>query len=77
MANKRIQGSIFYDTISAAGEPGTTIGSLLGTIVRDRRIVLAVIGVIWRVHCIDDGCYLVDSHCFWTIHAEMNAILQC
>ena len=29
------------------------------------------------VHCIDDDCYLVDGHCVRTIHAEMNAILQC
>ena len=28
-------------------------------------------------HCIDEGCYLVDGHCLRTIHAEMNAILQC
>ena len=28
-------------------------------------------------HCIDEGCYVVDNHCVRTIHAEMNAILQC
>jgi len=28
-------------------------------------------------HCIDDGCYMVDGHCLRTIHAEMNAVLQC
>src|SRR5699024_10641910 len=25
----------------------------------------------------DEGCYVVDGHCVRTIHAEMNAILQC
>lgn len=25
----------------------------------------------------DEGCYVVDNHCVRTIHAEMNAILQC
>ena len=28
-------------------------------------------------HCEDDGCIIVDNHCVRTIHAEMNAILQC
>lgn len=28
-------------------------------------------------HCEDDGCMIVDNHCIRTIHAEMNAILQC
>lgn len=28
-------------------------------------------------HCIDEGCYIVDNHCVRTVHAEMNAILQC
>jgi dCMP deaminase len=28
-------------------------------------------------HCEDIGCMIVDKHCVRTIHAEMNAILQC
>jgi len=28
-------------------------------------------------HCEEDGCIIVDNHCIRTIHAEMNAILQC
>ena len=28
-------------------------------------------------HCEDDGCMIVDNHCVRTIHAEMNAIIQC
>jgi dCMP deaminase len=28
-------------------------------------------------HCEDDGCIIVDNHCVRTIHAEMNAIIQC
>lgn len=28
-------------------------------------------------HCEDIGCLIVDNHCIRTIHAEMNAILQC
>ncbi|MCX7876911.1 MAG: deaminase [Melioribacteraceae bacterium] len=28
-------------------------------------------------HCEDEGCWIVDNHCVRTIHAEMNALLQC
>lgn len=28
-------------------------------------------------HCDEAGCLVVDNHCVRTIHAEMNAILQC
>ncbi|HLS22480.1 MAG TPA: ComE operon protein 2 [Pseudogracilibacillus sp.] len=28
-------------------------------------------------HCIDEGCLIVDNHCVRTVHAEMNALLQC
>lgn len=49
------------------------------TIVRDKRIIAGGYNgsVSGDVHCIDEGCYLVDGHCVRTIHAEMNAILQC
>src|SRR5699024_1121145 len=29
------------------------------------------------VHCIDEGCYVIDGHCVRTVHAEANALLQC
>ncbi|MGX7199285.1 ComE operon protein 2 [Enterococcus nangangensis] len=49
------------------------------TIVRDRRIIAGGYNgsVSGDVHCLDEGCYVVDGHCLRTIHAEMNAILQC
>lgn len=49
------------------------------TLVKDRRIIAGGYNgsVSGDKHCIDDGCYLVDGHCIRTIHAEMNAILQC
>ncbi|WP_071131053.1 ComE operon protein 2 [Enterococcus timonensis] len=49
------------------------------TIVRDRRIIAGGYNgsVSGDEHCIDVGCYVVDGHCVRTIHAEMNAILQC
>lgn len=53
-----------------------TVGA---TIVRDKRIIAGGYNgsIAGGVHCIDEGCYVVDNHCVRTIHAEMNAILQC
>ncbi|MBD1382078.1 ComE operon protein 2 [Metabacillus arenae] len=49
------------------------------TIVRDKRIIAGGYNgsIAGGVHCIDDGCYVIDNHCVRTIHAEMNALLQC
>ncbi|MGY4104173.1 ComE operon protein 2 [Ignavigranum ruoffiae] len=49
------------------------------TIVRDKRIIAGGYNgsVHGETHCIDQGCLLEDGHCIRTIHAEMNAILQC
>ncbi|SDI94187.1 ComE operon protein 2 [Salimicrobium halophilum] len=48
-------------------------------IVRDKRMIAGGYNgsVTGGVHCIDEGCYVVDGHCIRTIHAEMNALLQC
>jgi len=53
-----------------------TVGA---TIVRDKRIIAGGYNgsITGGEHCIDHGCYVVDNHCIRTIHAEMNAILQC
>ncbi|QGH34991.1 ComE operon protein 2 [Gracilibacillus salitolerans] len=49
------------------------------TIVRDKRIIAGGYNgsVSGSVHCIDEGCYVIEGHCVRTIHAEMNALLQC
>lgn len=53
--------------------------SVGATIVRDRRIMAGGYNgsISGGDHCIDQGCYVVDNHCVRTIHAEMNALLQC
>ncbi|MDM5330945.1 ComE operon protein 2 [Neobacillus sp. CF12] len=53
-----------------------TVGA---TIVRDKRIIAGGYNgsIAGGDHCIDKGCYVIDNHCVRTIHAEMNALLQC
>lgn len=53
-----------------------TVGA---TIVRDKRIIAGGYNgsIAGGVHCSDEGCYVIDNHCVRTIHAEMNALLQC
>ncbi|HLR08269.1 MAG TPA: ComE operon protein 2 [Bacillota bacterium] len=49
------------------------------TVVRDKRIIAGGYNgsVSGSVHCIDEGCYVIDGHCVRTVHAEANALLQC
>lgn len=49
------------------------------TIVRDKRIIAGGYNgsVSGSKHCIDEGCYVIDDHCVRTVHAEINALLQC
>lgn len=53
-----------------------SVGAIL---VRDQRMIAGGYNgsVSGDKHCIDDGCYMADGHCLRTIHAEMNAVLQC
>lgn len=48
-------------------------------LVKDKRILSTGYNgsIPGDVHCETDGCMIVDNHCVRTIHAEMNAILQC
>lgn len=49
------------------------------TVVRDKRIIAGGYNgsITGGTHCIDEGCYVIDHHCVRTIHAEMNAVIQC
>lgn len=49
------------------------------TIVRDKRIIAGGYNgsVSGSVHCVDEGCYVIEGHCVRTVHAEANALLQC
>ncbi len=49
------------------------------TIVKDNRIIAGGYNgsVSGDAHCIEVGCYVEEGHCIRTVHAEMNAFLQC
>ncbi|WP_414042880.1 ComE operon protein 2 [Macrococcus animalis] len=53
--------------------------SVGATIVKENRVIAGGYNgsVSGEVHCIDEGCYVENGHCIRTIHAEMNALLQC
>ncbi len=49
------------------------------TIVQDNRVIAGGYNgsVSGEAHCIDVGCLVEGGHCIRTIHAEINALLQC
>ncbi|TDM04395.1 ComE operon protein 2 [Macrococcus carouselicus] len=53
--------------------------SVGATIVKDNRIIAGGYNgsVAGEAHCTDVGCYIEEGHCIRTVHAEMNALLQC
>lgn len=56
--------------------PRMHVGCVL---VKDKRIISTGYNgsIPGDGHCEDEGCIIEDNHCIRTIHAEMNAILQC
>lgn len=81
LMNSRIQWDQYFmlQAILLAARSTCTRLSVGAVLVRDKRIIAGGYNgsVAGDVHCIDEGCYIVDGHCVRTIHAEMNAILQC
>ncbi|MFO7171928.1 MAG: dCMP deaminase family protein [Bacillota bacterium] len=56
--------------------PRRRVGAVL---VRDNRLIATGYNGAVRgaPHCDDVGCLMVDGHCVRTVHAELNALLQC
>ena len=56
--------------------PRRQVGAVL---VRDHRVIATGYNGSLRgqPHCADAGCLMVGGHCKRTVHAELNALLQC
>lgn len=56
--------------------PRRRVGCVL---VRDNRLIATGYNGAVRgaPHCDDVGCLMADGHCVRTVHAELNALLQC
>lgn len=56
--------------------PRRQVGAVL---VRDARVIATGYNGSLRgqPHCLDVGCLMVGGHCKRTVHAEVNALLQC
>ncbi|MCC5895022.1 MAG: ComE operon protein 2 [Alkalibacterium sp.] len=81
MMNERIPWNQYFMSQSMLISMRSTCSRLAvgATIVRDKRVISGGYNgsVSGDVHCIDEGCYVVDGHCVRTVHAEANALLQC
>ncbi|KRN78331.1 ComE operon protein 2 [Fructilactobacillus lindneri] len=81
MKNKRIPWDQYFmlQAILTATRSTCERLSVGAVLVRNKRVIACGYNgsVSGDVHCTDVGCYLVNGHCERTIHAEMNAILQC
>ncbi len=78
---KRIAWDQFFMAQSHLISSRSTCTRLMvgATIVRDKRIIAGGYNgsIAGGDHCAEHGCLVVEGHCIRTIHAEMNAILQC
>lgn len=70
----------FMDIAHRVAERSTCDRRQVGAvIVKDRRIKGAGYNgsPSGLPHCLTEGCLMINSHCIRTIHAEINALLEC
>ena len=61
---------------SRATCPRAAVGAVI--VKNNHVLVTGYNGAIHKAdHCTDVGCKIVNNHCIRTVHAEMNAILNC
>lgn len=71
--------SYFMSIAKMVATRSTCERAMVGAVlVHDKRIVATGYNGSppGAVHCIDEGCLIVNNHCIRTIHAEMNALLN-
>ncbi|USS85491.1 ComE operon protein 2 [Fructilactobacillus myrtifloralis] len=81
MAKKRIPWDQYFmlQAILISSRSTCERLSVGAVLVRNKRVIACGYNgsVSGADHCTEVGCYLVNGHCERTIHAEMNAVLQC
>ena len=67
---------IAYQVASRSTCPRRSVGAV---VVKDRRIKGTGYNgsVAGLPHCTDEECLIINDHCVRTIHAEVNALLEC
>ncbi|WP_430626492.1 deoxycytidylate deaminase [Sulfobacillus thermotolerans] len=79
--NERVSWTEYFGTLSEfvatrSTCPRRAVGAVL---VRDHRVIATGYNGApsGEPHCLDVGCLIENNHCVRTIHAELNALLQC
>lgn len=70
----------FLDMAALAASRSTCVRRQVGAVlVKDQRVIATGYNGSLRgqPHCTDAGCLMVGGHCKRTVHAELNALLQC
>lgn len=70
----------FIEMANLAATRSTCLRRQVGAVlVRENRLIATGYNGAVRgaPHCTEVGCLIVDGHCVRTVHAELNAILQC
>ncbi|MDR3587931.1 MAG: dCMP deaminase family protein [Desulfosporosinus sp.] len=67
---------VAYQVASRSTCPRRSVGAV---IVKDKRIKGTGYNgsAAGLPHCTDEGCLIINDHCVRTIHAEVNALLEC
>jgi len=67
---------IAFEVAGRSTCPRRSVGAV---VVKDRRIKGTGYNgsAAGLAHCSEEGCLVINNHCLRTIHAEVNALLEC
>lgn len=78
---KRINWDEYFMQIAELVSSRSTCSKIsVGCVItKDRRIIGTGYNgsPVGLPHCADEGCIIYNNHCIRSLHAEVNAILQC